>query len=56
MHGQPNSFTTARAKLENLTVEIKRNEVEIDPIVYKLFDLAPKSLNSCKPELGLVAG
>jgi hypothetical protein len=34
MHCQRNLFTTGRVELENLTAEIKRNEDEVNAIVF----------------------
>ena len=47
-------FTTGKAEITKLSAEIKRNEDEINAIVYKLFDLAPDEIKLLETSIGLM--
>jgi type I restriction-modification system DNA methylase subunit len=46
-------FTTGKADTEKLVAEIKRNENEINVIVYQLFDLKPKEIALLEQSIGV---
>ncbi len=46
-------FTTGKAEIEKLSAEIKRNEDEINAIVYNLFDLTAEDINLLEASLGI---
>lgn len=45
-------FTTGKTQIEKLSAEIKRNEDEINAIVYKLFDLTPEEIALLEDSIG----
>ncbi|MDP8997030.1 MAG: N-6 DNA methylase [Pseudomonadota bacterium] len=45
-------FTTGKAEIEKLSAEIKRNEDEINRIVYELFDLTPEEIKLLETSIG----
>src|SRR5665213_799313 len=47
-------FTAGKAEIEKLSAEIKRNEDEINRIVYELFDLTPEEIRLLETSIGAV--
>jgi TaqI-like C-terminal specificity domain len=45
-------FSKGKAEIEKLSTEIKRNEAEINTIVYKLFDLTPDEIALLENSIG----
>ncbi len=45
-------FTTGKAEIEKLSAEIKRNEDEINAIVYELFDLSADEIVLLETSIG----
>ena len=45
-------FVKGKAEIEELSAEIKRNEDEINAIVYKLFDLTPDEIALLEESIG----
>jgi hypothetical protein len=46
-------FTTGKAEIEKLSAEIKRNEAEINAIVYTLFDLTADEITLLETSIGV---
>jgi hypothetical protein len=46
-------FTTGKAEIEKLSSDIKRNEVEINAIVYRLFELTPEEIMLLEESIGV---
>ena len=46
-------FTTSKAEITKLSAQIKRNEDEINAIVYKLFDLNPDEIKLLEESIGI---
>jgi hypothetical protein len=45
-------FISGKTEIEKLSAEIKRNEDEINTIVYKLFDLTPEEIVLLEESIG----
>ena len=45
-------FSSGKTQIEKLSAEIKRNEDDINAIVYKLFDLTPEEIELLKTSIG----
>ena len=46
-------FTTGKAEIDRLSAEIKRNEDEINSIVYQLFDLTADEIKLLEESIGV---